>query len=272
MSRSGSLRRRIAVWTAAMSYATRCQVTISRSRSMTAAARARVAVARLADTARIDQAASGVQRQRRAVGRTHRLDEAVLVPEDRREMRVAVEPVGRLQQLEVAPGDWCRGDVLPGRVARAAMDEAEARLGPPFGQCGEPRARGRADGGSGPLHRPAGVVVERVDLEATDGRGVVIAADADRPELAQPTDDPIGVRAVADDVAEMPDRIHRADGVKHGIERDEVGVDVGQESDPHRESFPQFGVRALDRSGGADRSLGPAAQSGDRRRTAGSRG
>ena len=114
--------------------------------------------------------------------------------------------------------------------------------------------------------------LKAVDLVAPDRRRVMVAADADRLDVGQPADDAVGIRPVADHVAEMPDGVDRADRGQDGVERDEIRMDVGQDGDPHRESVPQFAVGALARSEGARRRVAWRAQSGCRRRTAGSRG
>ena len=64
----------------------------------------------------------------------------------------------------------------------------------------------------------------------------MVAAHADGPDLGQAGDHAIGVRAVADDVTEVPDGIHRPGVREHGVEGDKVAVDVGDDGDPHRGS------------------------------------
>ncbi len=64
----------------------------------------------------------------------------------------------------------------------------------------------------------------------------MIAADPDRAKLAQAVHDAIRVRPVPDDVAEVPDGIDRTGMGEHGVEGDEVAVDVGDDRDPHGRS------------------------------------
>ena len=64
----------------------------------------------------------------------------------------------------------------------------------------------------------------------------MIAADADRADRREPFDDGIGFGTVADDVAEVPDGIDRAEVGEDRVERDEVAVDVREDRDPHRRS------------------------------------
>jgi hypothetical protein len=61
----------------------------------------------------------------------------------------------------------------------------------------------------------------------------VIAADADRPDLTQPIDDGVGLRPVADDVAEVPDPVDRACRLEDRVQRPEVGMDVREHRDSH---------------------------------------
>jgi len=77
-----------------------------------------------------------------------------------------------------------------------------------------------------PLHRDAGVGVEVLGGEVADGRGVVVALDPDRAGLAQTPHHRLGVRPVADDVAELPDRVHGTDRSEHCLQCPQIGVDV----------------------------------------------
>ena len=54
------------------------------------------------------------------------------------------------------------------------------------------------------------------------------------PSAGEPGDDAVGLRAVADDVAEVPDGVDRADACEDRVEGDEVGMDVRQDGDAHR--------------------------------------
>ena len=87
---------------------------------------------------------------------------------------------------------------------------------------------------AGPLHGPARVHVEGLDLAAAQGGGVVVAAHADGAQLAEPRDDLVGVRPVAHDVAQVPHLVHGWDRGEDGVERDQVRVDVGEDGDAHR--------------------------------------
>ena len=66
-----------------------------------------------------------------------------------------------------------------------------------------------------------------------DGGRVVVAADAQRPDVPQPRDDLVRLRSVPHDVAQLPDLVHRRDGRQHCVEGREVGVDIGEDRDTH---------------------------------------
>ena len=54
------------------------------------------------------------------------------------------------------------------------------------------------------------------------------------PTADQALDDGVGLRAVADDVAEVPDGVDRAGLGEDRVEGQEVAVDVREDRDPHR--------------------------------------
>ena len=64
----------------------------------------------------------------------------------------------------------------------------------------------------------------------------MVAANADRPDLGKARHHGIGIRPIADDVAEVPDRVHWAGGSEHGLKRPQVGMDVGDDKDAHGRS------------------------------------
>ena len=55
-----------------------------------------------------------------------------------------------------------------------------------------------------------------------------------RPELGQAVDDAVRIGPVADHVPQLPDGVDRTEMGEHGIEGDEIAVDVRKDSDPHR--------------------------------------
>jgi hypothetical protein len=62
----------------------------------------------------------------------------------------------------------------------------------------------------------------------------MVPANAHGADLLQPGHDAIGLRSIADHVAELPDGVDRTQVGEHGIEGDQVAVDVREDRDPHR--------------------------------------
>src|SRR5258705_3098714 len=85
-------------------------------------------VPRLADAAGGDECAAVIQGERRALGRGDLLDLPVVLGPDHRQVGMAVKAERCREDSQVRPGDRQRDDVLPGRVARAAVGEAEVAL------------------------------------------------------------------------------------------------------------------------------------------------
>ena len=61
----------------------------------------------------------------------------------------------------------------------------------------------------------------------------MVAAHPDRAERRQAIDDRVRFRPVADDVTEVPDGVDGSDLGEHGVEGEEVAVDVGDHGDSH---------------------------------------
>ena len=147
--------------------------------------RGRDAVARLADAARVEQDPPA-RRRRAASRRPGSSSPAGRRPRGRRSGRWVWpwRPTGVVHRGHARPGDRRRGHVLPDRVARAAVDEREALALEALGQGGQPGPRLVGDRRARPLHRPARVHVERLDLEPAERGRVVVAADA-RPRRSR---------------------------------------------------------------------------------------
>ena len=175
--------------------------------------RVRVAVPRLPDAPGVHERSPARQLQRR-IGPPADDREAVLVlDEGDGHVGVPMEPDMRPlgEHPEVRECDVPRRHVLPEGIAVAAMHQVAGPLGRP--DPGAPTSHSTVVGAmapSGPLHGAASLGVEPVDLGAATGRGVVVSADARRADLAQPLHHRVRLRAVADDVAELPDRVDRA--------------------------------------------------------------
>ena len=95
--------------------------------------------------------------------------------------------------------------VLPDRIARRGVEEADLRalaLGVEVAQEGE---RVLADVGARPLDRQRGRLGEGVDIERAQHREVVVADQRDRAALADQGGAGVGLDPIAEHVAEAPD-------------------------------------------------------------------
>ena len=198
--------------------------------------RARVAVARLADRSRVQQALPALQLVLRA-GRRETAAQLTDV-EMHRERDVAVPDQRQIRALPVEAGERDLGaqHVLPDRVpdravveldpgALAERREAAQPVTLAVGELG-PRVHGR-------LRRVRG---EGVDAQVPADDEIVVADEADRGPLAHGRDALGRPRAVPGHVAEAPDLVDalRVDVGEHRFERGEVAVDVRDDGDANR--------------------------------------
>jgi hypothetical protein len=61
----------------------------------------------------------------------------------------------------------------------------------------------------------------------------MVAPDADRADLSEACHHPVRIGPITDHIPELPDGVDRAEMGEHGIEGDEVAVDVREDRDPH---------------------------------------
>ena len=81
------------------------------------------------------------------------------------------------------------------------------------------------------------------DREGAAHAGIVVAPDAHRAGGPHALDDRVRLGAVADDVAQVPDRVDRAQRSHDGVEGGQVRVDVRQHGNAHY--GPQLAGRRL---------------------------
>ena len=142
----------------------------------------------------------------------------------------------------VAAGEMAAGivgieHVMPGgRSVGAGMDIETVVVGDLHGEVAQEGAVLGGELVAGPFDGDARTGVHR--LAALEDRVVMVAAQgggAGGDEVAQPSDAPFGIGAIADDVAEQDEAVRAiaGHGVEAGLEGFAVGVDVGQKRDQH---------------------------------------
>src|SRR5262249_12221205 len=189
---------------------------------------ARVAVARLADRARVEQPAARAERGLGAVGREPAVQDVVRQRDRERYVAVSDEHDPRLRQLERRGGCLGRQHVLPDRVARTGVEELDAvapaqrllrlqELPRALGQHAARPARG--------LDRVAG---ELRQVDRPEHAEIVVPGEADRRTPLDRRAAGIRARPVADEVAEAPElvRLLPLDLREDGLEGVPVSVDV----------------------------------------------
>ena len=125
--------------------------------------------------------------------------------------------------------------VLPDRVARRGVEEADPLALAFRLQLAQELQRVLADVCPRPLDRQRRRLGEGVDVERAQHREVVVADQRDRAALADQGGAGVGLDPVAEHVAEAPDLLGAGllDRREHGLERRQIGVDVGNCGDPH---------------------------------------
>src|SRR6266850_6982467 len=190
----------------------------------------RIAVARLADAPRVDQAL----RSKRVRGpglRTQLAQALALSLEERWDVRVPVAGEGRLGASERRRGRRHARDVLPHRIAQAPVTQREALDRLDRRQTAEEIAFRGGQPLRVQLRRDRRAVVEKLEPLAGRDGAVVIALQQERAATLEEREDVGRIRAVADGVARRPQRFDALlpQRREHGLERLQVGVHVGDE-------------------------------------------
>jgi hypothetical protein len=131
-----------------------------------------------------------------------------------------------------------RSDVLPDRVARAAMPALHALAARRRLARSEPLDVRPRQPLAGELDRPHPGRPRLPEPRTIDRPGravVVIAKQRQRAALARPSHDPVGVRAAPNHVPERPKHLHTAvlRGADDGLQRLDVSVLVAEHGDEH---------------------------------------
>ena len=165
---------------------------------------ARVAVARLADRAGVQEPAAlgqvdlaSLRRDRRRSARPRERERDVAVADEHERRRGRLKLDRRLLAEHV----------VPDRVERAPVEELDAFA---VAAGASPVRNARASSlehALRPAHRRGRVAVELVERERADHGEVVVAGETERGALAHDRAAPVRPRSVADDVAEAPDLV-----------------------------------------------------------------
>jgi len=195
---------------------------------------ARVAVARLADGARVEQpAAVGEVDLAAALRKPAREGVAVRQAQRDRDVAVADEDELRRRQLERLADDGLAQHVLPDRVARTRVERLDAV---PLGlrlELAQVVERLRLEHVDRPARARRGVRRERRQVDLPERGEVVVAEQTEVGVRARLGDAAVRLRAVADDVSEAPELVDAlgAHVVEHRLEGVPVAVNVGDGSD-----------------------------------------
>src|SRR5438093_2084267 len=193
--------------------------------------RAGIAVARLPDAAGV-QERTRRERIRRLVAHAARLS-AGTGAKERRHVGMAGAAVRGLRECEGSGRAARIGHVLPERIAQAPVTEGHvARLERAW-KCREHVALRRRQPGLMRFGRDRRGRVEEIEILTRRDRAIVIARDDRRFARDEEREDIGRVRTVSHGVAADPELVHRAHRVEHRLERDEIGVDVADDSDLH---------------------------------------
>src|SRR5215472_12592753 len=104
---------------------------------------------------------------------------------------------------------------------------------------------------TGPERRQSGNRIEVIQLSDAGTGLVVISANEDGSQAACPLRHLVWIGSVADDIAEIENAVVRRCGLQAGFERLEVGVDIGDDKNTHKESFESVNQRVRMRCGAA---------------------
>ena len=190
--------------------------------------RPRIAVARLADAARIEQPLAGGDVEL-GVGAPQlaRHRAGLVAIERQRDVRVADQAHAMRLCIQAELGEQARQHVLPHRVTRARVIQADVELLRGWPQRRQILEVLGFDDVSRPARRMTRGGREIVERQLSGDRQIVVAGEADGRVPAREGDAGVRVAAVANEVAEAPDRVGLTLGdlAEDRFERVPVAVD-----------------------------------------------
>src|SRR4051812_46696002 len=197
--------------------------------------RAGVAVARLADRARIEDPLALAHIGARAVRAGGAGDALAPAHEGQGDVRVADQADAVALGVEAQLGLQGAQDVLPDGVARAGMEEADLLLEVLGRQRAQRLEVALADRLARPARRGGRTGGELLERERAGDGQVVVAGEHDVAAAERELDAQIRLRAVADEIAQAPDLVDPGgvDGVEGRLEGLAVAVDVRDHRDVH---------------------------------------
>ncbi len=177
--------------------------------------------------AQVDHVAVFNQREAQLTGR-------LVEDKNGRHMGVADQAAGRVEVGEVVHGRRQVEDVLPDGVARAGVGQGEGRRHMQRWQGFQVLAVVGRQHPSRPVDHHACFGIELLSVKLAQHGPVVIAGQGQRLQRPQPLDALVGLRPIADQIAQKPDAVILPVGVgQYGLEGDEISVDVGEEEGRH---------------------------------------
>ena len=180
-----------------------------------------IAVARLPDAPGIEQPfAAGHVELGALTARFARCRLTLVAHERRGDVGVADQANAVGLGVQAQLGEQRREHVLPHRVSRARVVEAECALLALRAQTLEEREVGGGDHLARPLRREARAAREIVQRQLADDRHVVVAREAHGGMTAHKLDAGVRVGAVADEIAQAPQLggLAVGDRLQHGFE------------------------------------------------------
>ena len=135
-----------------------------------------------------------------------------------RQVRVPNKAVQAIKKVKVKRGGARVQQILPNRLARAAVYQGDQVQDDPLWQALQKAEVGRIQALLGPQNGGARLRVERINLDVLEGRSIMIAQNALQiGQRRNALNAFVGVRAVAHQVAQAPGGVHLAGVSQHSL-------------------------------------------------------